>query len=390
MAGRKKATTSKASSTSKSSAAKTSTKAKASPAKKEPKEEVQEIEIPVLEDSSVQAEPSEYKKLLGAFGEESLRKIFKYCFENNLHFSNKAVRMVLIGCSEEDTDEQLCEKYKAAVEADEKITDKTFFGQLRLENFEKIYAEDYAVSLLDEEDKKNRMQVIDILGYDPFKDDTLQDQPQLYRDLAGMLTENMRKDVAKAKAALTIVRGYSNLEKYQRKINDIMKSGKTDDDTQKTLDQLIKIQKTLTDSINSTSEKHSFIVKGLGNGGQGMLSDVMERVSTFGIDEGVTNFYDIATSKAIEELANISFRAQLNQVNLSKTDYADIIAQQAQIVKEAQDKTRKAVEALRIAKEKLKKQELIEELALEYRKKGIKENELQDFINREYKMYSID
>lgn len=353
------------------------------------------IELPagaekLLDKDDDVATPSEYEQLLKECGTEPTKAVFRYCFINNLHFSHKVLRAVLFTTPGEDMASDILERYRAAIEADDNIQDKTFFHQLRLENFEKIYSEDYAVSLLDEEDKKNRMQVIDILGYDPFKDDSLQDQPQLYRDLSGMLTENMRKDVAKAKAALTIVRGYSNLEKYQRKINDIMKSGEIDDDTQKTLDQLIKIQKTLTDSINSTLEKHSFIVKGLGNGGQGALSDVMERIDTFGIDEGVTNFYDIATSKAIEEIASISFKAQLNQVNLSKTDYADIIARQAELVREAQTKAKKAVEALRVAKEKIKKQELIEELMIEYRKKGIKESELQDFINREYKMYSMD
>ena len=359
-----------------------------------PKESVS-LEIPeeieeVLNNDTNTAELTEYEQLLKQCGEEPVKAVFKYCFTNNLFFSHKILRAVLYTSTDPDIATDVLERYRAAVENDNTITDKTFFGQLRLENFEKIYSEDYAVSLLGEEDKKNRMQVIDILGYDPFRDDALQDQPQLYRDLAGLLTENMRKDVAKAKAALTIVRGYNNLEKYQKKINDIMKSGEIDDDTQKTLDQLIKIQKTLTDSINSTSEKHNFIVKGIGNAGQGMLSDVMERIGTYGIDEGVVNFYDIATSKSIEEIANISFKAQLNQINLSKTDYADILARQVQIVKESQDKARKAIEALRVAKEKIKKQELIEELAMEYRKKGIKEAEIEEFINREYKLYEME
>jgi len=153
--------------------------------------------------------------------------------------------------------------------------------------------------------------------------------------MTGMLTEGMRKDVAKAKAALAIVRSYNNLDKYQRKINEIMKAGQMDDETQKALDQLIKVSKTLQDSINQTAEKNNFTVKGIGTSGHGMLSDVMNRVNDYGIDEGIVNFYDIATSRAIEEVANISFKAQLNQVGLSKTDYADILSQQSKIVREA-------------------------------------------------------
>ena len=121
-----------------------------------------------------------------------------------------------------------------------------------------------------------------------------------------------------------------------------------------------------------------------------MLSDVMNRISDYGIDEGVVNFYDIATSRAIEEVANLSFKAQLNQVNLSKTDYADILSQQAQMVKEAQARSRDALEALRLAKEKIKKQRLLDELAKDYRKKGISEKEIEAFINREYRLYDVD
>lgn len=163
-----------------------------------------------------------------------------------------------------------------------------------------------------------------------------------------------------------------------------------DDASQKTLDQLIKVQKTLQDSINQTAERNNFTVKGIGTSGQGMLSDVMNRISDYGIDEGVVNFYDIATSRAIEEVANLSFKAQLNQVNLSKTDYADILSQQAQMVKEAQARARDALEGLRLAKEKIKKQRLLDELAKDYRKKGISEKEIEAFINREYRLYDVD
>ena len=330
--------------------------------------------------------PAEYKKLLMKHGDSHKDALFEYCFYHNMGYFQRLVAEAMI--SSADTD--VLKKYIELKRLSE-FAEKDFFSQLRRENFEKIYSEDYKVSLLDEDSKKNRLQVIEILGYDPFADDAPEDQPQLYRDMTGILSESMRKDVAKARAALSIVRGYSNIDKYQKKINEIMKSGVTgvDDETQKLLDQYIKLQKTMQDSINQTAEKNNFTVKGIGTSGKGMLSDVLNQIEERGIDEGVTNFYDIATSKSIEEVANISFKAQLSQVNLSKTDYADILASQVKIVKEAQSKARKAVEAARLAKEKLKKQELIDELAADYKSKGIRENEIQEFIQREYKLYDM-
>lgn len=352
----------------------------------EKKEETETTEV------EIETEPEEAKKEKDDFYESLLEKnedshakaIFEYCFLKNIGYISKIATSLLKTPGPID----MPFAYLKAKE-ESPFKEVTFFSQLRQENFEKIYSEDYSISLLDEEDKKNRLQVIEILGYDPFAEDAKEDQPQLYRDMTGMLTEAMRKDIAKARAALSVVRGYNNLDKYQKKVNEIMRTGAIDEETQKQLDQYIKIQKTLQDSINQTAEKNNFTVKGIGTSGKGMLSDVLNQIEERGIDEGYTNFYDISTSKSIEEVANISFKAQLNQINLSKTDYADIIAGQAKIVKDSQLLAKKAVEAERLAKEKLKKQELLDELEGEYRKKGIKEDEIEEFIQREYKMYDV-
>ena len=42
---------------------------------------------------------------------------------------------------------------------------------------------------------------------------------------------------------------------------------------------------------------------------------------------------------------------------------------------------------MRLAKEKIVKQQLLKELEKEYRKKGISEKEIDQFIQREYHLY---
>ena len=46
-----------------------------------------------------------------------------------------------------------------------------------------------------------------------------------------------------------------------------------------------------------------------------------------------------------------------------------------------------SLEALRVCKGKITKQKLLEEREGEYRKKGISEEEIQEFISREYKLW---
>ena len=345
-----------------------------------------DTEEEVVEKQITPPEQVEFLELLQKYNKDYFKATFEYCFKHNIFYNSKIVTLLTVS-SDIDQVINFPRLYLDTLDVDIDYKGQTFFDQLQLENFEKIYSEELSLSNLTESDRKNRQQVIDILSYDPFKDDDPLDKPQLYRDMATMLTEGMRKDVAKAKAALSIVRGYNNLEKYQQKITEIMRSGNVDEDTQKQLDQYMRIQKTIQDSINTTADKNNFTVKGIGSNGRGMLSDVMNQIEEKGIDEGVTNFYDIATSQSIEEVANISWKAGLNQINLSKTDYADILGDQANIVRECQEKARKAEEALRLAKEKITKQELLEELAMDYRKKNISEEEIEEFINREYRLY---
>lgn len=328
----------------------------------------------------------DFKAILSQNGGDHSKALFEFCYKHDVFYSNTVADPMTL-TDDEDQKDKLPFSYIDVINGDQKYNGLTFFRQIKQKNFEQLYSHDLATLDLDEETQKNRLAVIDILAYDPFFDDDAADKPQLYRDMTGMLSENMRKDVAKAKAALSIVRGYNNLEKYQRKITEIMRTASIDEETQKQIDQYIKVQKTLQDSINATAEKNNFTAKGIGVNGRGMLSDVMRQISDNGIDEGVTNFYDIETSKSIEEVANISFKAQMNQINLSKTDYADILNGQCRLVREAQAMAKKAIEAERLAKEKITKQKLLEELAREYRKKKISEREIQAFIDREYHLY---
>jgi len=315
------------------------------------------------------------------------RAMFKYCFAHNIFFNTKLLEGML-QLRDDEVEIRLPDLYVAKVKKIEKYKDLDFFGQIKMENFEKLYSEDLTLLSLDEEDKKNRQQVITIIGYDPFKEASIEDRPQLYRDLNGLLNESMRKDVAKQKAAIQICQNYCTLAKYQKKINSLMNGPVLNNSVQEEIDNLQSMVGKIQQIINSTTKENGFTSnKTIGSNGRGMLSDVMNQVETQSLDEGITNFYDIATSKSIEEIAKISWKAMLDQVRFSQTEYVDILTQQAELVQKSIAEARKAMEALRLAKEKITKQKLLEELAADYRRKGIDESEIEDFLACEYKMW---
>lgn len=330
----------------------------------------------------------EFNNLLKKYNGNYPDALFEYCFIYNIFYDGELVTSILKK-EETPTNEDFAEYYMASLNAEPKYEGKDFFSQLKRENFEVIYSEELNLLSLSEDDKKNRQQVINILAYDPFKDDAEEDRPQLYRDLTGLLTENMRKDIAKQKAAVEVVKNYSTISKYQKRISDLLKSESTPSPaTQKEVDNLLAMVSKIQTVINGITKENGFTSgKSLGNSGRGMLSDVINQVEEQHYDEGITNFYDQATSKSIQEVADISFKAMLAQVKLTGTDYADIVSQQAIMVREAQKIARDASEALRLAKEKITKQKLLDELRADYKRKGISEEEIEEFISREYKMY---
>jgi len=311
--------------------------------------------------------------------------LFMFCFKRNYYYHQKILSQ-LIYVNKINIETDLPEAYLNALKNIPSIEGKTFFSQLKRANFEKIYSEDLNLLTLSEDDLKNRQQVMNIVGYDPFKDESIEDRPQLYRDLTGLLSDNLRRDITKQKSAIEIVKNYMTISKYQKRVTDLLQD--TENDNQEQVDKLLQMIAKVQAIINATTKENGFSSgKSLGKGGRGMLSDVMNQIDSQHYDDGVTNFYDQATSKSIQEIADISFRSQLAQVKLSGTDYADILAQQAELVKKSQRVARDATEALRIAKSKITKEQLLEELEREYKKKGISEADIQEFVSREYNVW---
>lgn len=347
-------------------------------------------EFAQIEQAELQTE--EYRDILrshkyGDSNDQYIRAMFEYCYRHNIPFIASVYNDVMKGKDDELFD-RLPHIYVETIKEDPRFCNLTFFDQIKFENFESIYSESMTMLALSEDDKRNRQQILNIIGYDPFEKNPIEDKPQLYRDLTGMLTDNMRKDIPRAKAAVEVVTGYNNIRKYQDKVNQLINSGQSDKETQDQLDSLLGMIAKIQASVTSTSEKNGFSSgKTLGNNGRGMLSDVMNTVDEHTYDPGITNFYDIATSNSIREISEISFKSMFNQVKLTGQDYAEILVEQNKIVREAQTKMRELREALRIAKSLIVKDKLIQQLKEEYRKKGISESDIDEFIAREYKMW---
>lgn len=328
-----------------------------------------------------------YERLSLRHPGDPLGAIFEFCFERNVFYHERYAK-AYASSTDDAVRNAMPAPYLDAVASDPALSGLDFFSQIKRENFEKAYSEDLTLLSLSPEDRKNRQQILGIVNYDPFADEPVEDRPQMYRDLAGLLTDAMRRDIPKRNAAIEIVHDYTTISRYQRRLAILEMSGKDDDDTRERIDNCIKMISKMQDTINKLTKENGFSSgKGIGASGRGGLSEVMSICEEKGYDPASVNVFDIETSKAIAEVAGISTRSMLNQVNLSGTDYSEILTNQCQKVLEYRDAALRAIEAARLAEEKLEKQAILEEYRHELAAKGIDQADILEIVNQEIRMY---
>lgn len=328
-----------------------------------------------------------YQRIMAMYPDDPVGALFRFCFERNVFYHEKWAKQF----AESKDDAILAampQPYLDEVTHDPATAGLDFFSQIKRENFEKAYSEDLTILSLSAEDRRNRQQVLSIVNYDPFAEEPIEDRPQMYRDAAGLLTDAMRRDIPRRNAAIEVVHDYTTIARYQRRLALLEASGQDDKETRDAIDNCIKMISKMQDTINKLTKENGFSSgKAIGANGRGGLSDVMKMCEEKGYDPAAPNIYDIETSRAIAEVAEISTRAMLNQVNLSSTDYAEILTSQCQKVLEYREAALKALEAARLAEEKLEKEAILHEYRMELEAKGIDPNDILEMVNQEIRMY---
>ena len=329
-----------------------------------------------------------YVELCAKHEGDSLEALFDFCVMRNVFYYEKVAKQFALS-TEDETRNAMPQPYLQALDADPNVAGRDFLSQLDRKSFEEMARADQSTLKLSAEDRKNRQQIMSIVNYDPFAEEPDVDRPQMYRDLAGLLTDAMRRDIPKRNAAIEVVHDYTTIARYQRRLAALETSGLDDNETRKKIDNCITMISKMQDTINKLTKENGFSSgKGIGSSGRGGLSEVMNICEERGYDKAAVNMYDVATSDAMRQVAEISVKAMLNQVNLSGTDYADRVTAQCVKVHEYRDAALKALEGWRLAESKLEKQGLMAELAAELRRKGISEKDILEIVEREIKMVS--
>lgn len=188
------------------------------------------------------------------------------------------------------------------------------------------------------EDRKNKDNVISLVGYDPYIDGGYTDEQLkfLYNTSAGYLTDAVEQDPHKLQNVILMVKTFLQLDKIDRLINAEFNSPNQDT-------SLISSYTTMKEKLNNTvtriANENGFSEKTSGKSSQGSntLSDRMKKMFESNFTLSQVNIHDITMQESFSEIAKMNAHSLIEEMNMTGDDYARLCADQRQFVVELQE-----------------------------------------------------
>lgn len=341
--------------------------------------------------------PAIFDKFVTEYQGDKFKALCRLCAILDIYYDDTLAHKVLDGKEtfQWDDESAVYETYHRALiyiklyQDDKNLMKKSFFMNDNF-NFDAIVefqnsAENVAEMYLSEKDRKNRSTVIQYFHRDPFETEPIEDRPKLYEDLITISDETIAEDLSKSKAAIEIVRSYSRVDKISNTLQSLQANADTMLANEKSIKMLTDQKKAELDAImklikdNNLSEKYS----GSKGKGAGTLTAMIRDMNDEGYDPSTVNKFDIDTAEGMKQVADISISAMCKQLNFTQADYADMVKEQAVIIRSMQETMRNQKEQFRLLKEEYLRQELVERYRLKLQERNIDAVEIDKLVDNE-------
>lgn len=203
------------------------------------------------------------------------------------------------------------------------------------------------------DDLKNRKLVIKMVGYDPFDYESEENRKQLYSDLLGMLEQGMEMDQVKLQAAIQIVFSFLRV----RELNKTYRDREKENANVQELKNLADLKKKELDIITNFSRDNGFTERYAAKKSKGdnSFTGIMNKMDEQKFEDALVNKYDIATSSTIQQAAEASFKAIINQLGLGEAEIWQTCQKQLKEIENLRRENMKLTEDLRTTKYELAK-----------------------------------
>jgi hypothetical protein len=180
----------------------------------------------------------------------------------------------------------------------------------------------------------NKKTTIRFLGYDPFENEPIDEQPILYAKLVNYFDDSVKDDGLKLEAVIEIVQSFKDIKtindaisKYKKQLGDnpsVISTIKSLADTkQKMINSALSLAKDNGISVNYNNSKSK---------GAGTLSGIIKEMSEMNLDDIEINTFDYETNVAIESIMEANFKNQMKQLNPDENDWQREVYHQADLL----------------------------------------------------------
>ena len=203
----------------------------------------------------------------------------------------------------------------------------------------------------------NKKTTIRFLGYDPFENDPIEDQPVLYAKLVNYFDDSVRDDGLKLEAVIEIVQNFKNIKVINEVIDKQRRQLGTDPNLViSTISKLTDTKKKMVDSSLALAKDNGISVNHnkQSRKGAGTLSGIIKEMNEMNLDDIEINTFDYETSQAMAQVEANSIKNILTQLNPDENDWQREVARQADLLFKLQDERDKAVEYCRLLRKENK------------------------------------
>lgn len=202
-----------------------------------------------------------------------------------------------------------------------------------------------------DEYKTNKRDLIRLIGYDPFANYPVeQDLPVLYAQIISFIDEETKNDGMKMNAVIQIVQAFNQIQKLNDAINELLADTKKLNSNNGTIKQHSDTISKLLSGANALAKDNGISVNfnNSKSKGQNTLTGKMKELDLIGFRDAKINMYDIDYCKGMQQVAEISAKAQVDQIGFDENVMLEISNIRRELVDDLQKQKDKAVERARL------------------------------------------
>ena len=202
-----------------------------------------------------------------------------------------------------------------------------------------------------DEYKTNKRDIIRLVGYDPFANYPVeQDLPVLYAQLINFIDEETKNDGMKMNAVIQIVQSFNQIQKLNDAINELSADTKKLNANNGTIKQHADTISKLLSGANALAKDNGLAVNfnNSKSKGQNTLTGKMKELNQIGFRAEKINMYDIDYCKGMQQVAEVSAKAQVDQIGFDENTFNEINNIRRELVDDLQKQRDKAVERARV------------------------------------------